>query len=114
MRLIHCFYEIAQQQTIEKLNDLKLTKFSIKKGLNQTNGAAKRIGDIPIKRNVHSGNGTFFYLGVARILDVCTAEIAAEMIMKKMEEFQITDTDIVSSTTDGASVMNKFQTCYKS
>lgn len=59
--------------------------------------------------NIHTSDGQFYNLGLARIFGSCNAEKTEEIIRKHLHEFNLSlDSDIVACTSDGAPVMVKF------
>lgn len=54
-------------------------------------------------------DGKFCNLGLSVIKDSCPAEVAIDIVKKKLEEFYLfVSKTVISSTTDGAAVMKKF------
>ena len=61
-----------------------------------------------ININVHTG-GDYFSLGLVRVTGSCPAETMIELFTKRLSEFGLDmKTDIIATTTDGASSMKKF------
>lgn len=85
------------------MNNLKSGKFSIT--LDEWSSMKNRRY---MNINIHSLSGRTFNLGVSRINGTSSAEIAAGMVLGKLQDFELRETDIAASTTDGASVMVKF------
>ena len=58
--------------------------------------------------NVHTG-GDYFSLGLVRVHGSCPAEKMVQLFTKRLSEFGLDlATDIIATTTDGASSMKKF------
>ena len=58
--------------------------------------------------NLHLPDGDFLRIGMVRVRGKCTAEVAKEVLEKKLGEYSIEmEKDVICHTTDGASVMTK-------
>ena len=58
--------------------------------------------------NVHAPDGDYWPIGMVRVRGKFTAEACAALLTKKLEDFGLdAKTDLVSGSTDGASVMKK-------
>jgi hypothetical protein len=59
--------------------------------------------------NVHYGDGNFYSLGMIHVKGSMPATRAIQMVKERLESFGLNlDHDIVSESTDGASIMKKF------
>lgn len=104
MKLIHEFYELAKSMVTEKIKSHTDIggKFSLT--LDEWTSLKNRRY---LNVNVHF-NKCYINLGLVRIIGSCTAEKSVELVNAKLWDFGISASDVVASTTDGASVMIKF------
>lgn len=104
MKLVHTFYDkSAKEKVKEEIKKLKQVKFSAT--LDEWTSLKNRRY---LNVNPHSSDGKFFNLGLIRIERNCPAETIEELMSAKLSEFELSLSDVVAATTDGAAVMIKF------
>lgn len=103
MNLMHKFFEQAKRETIKELNALKGNKLS--STLDEwTSFRNRRYLNV----NMHSEHGQCFNLGLIRIPGSCPAEEIERLFWIKVNEFELSEKDVIGCTSDGARVMIKF------
>jgi hypothetical protein len=104
MAHVLCFYEEAKRNTINRIKEIKAEdrKFSIT--LDEWTSLRNRRF---LNVNLHSDQNPI-NLGLIRIKNTCPSEEIERLTNEKLNEFNLTMSDIVGATTDGAAVMVKF------
>lgn len=102
MNHVYKYFESAKKEVIERIGELKAQKFSLT--LDEWTSIRNRRY---LNINIHS-NSTFFNLGLILISGKCPAEEIERLTEIKLNEFNLSMTDIVAATIDGAAVMVKF------
>ena len=93
-----------KQEVVHEISQLKLSNEAFSLTLDEwTSNKNRRYMNI----NVHRSNNKFWNLGLCRIRGSMSAERCVIVIKSKLKEFGISLANIVSLTTDGASVMKK-------
>lgn len=105
MKLVHQQFELAKFEVTQRLNAMKSNGDRFSLTLDEWTSRKNR-GYLNV--NVHFKDGDFVNLGLERIPGRCPAEVIKSLTEKKLADFCLKTNDIVSSTTDGASVMKKF------
>lgn len=104
MDLMHQYYEVARKETGEILRTMKQkgNRFSITMD-EWTSCHNRRYLNV----NVHANDGKMFNLGLIRIIMKGDADTLKELMIQKLNEFELRENDIIGATTDAASVMCK-------
>ena len=94
-----------------KIDDLKNKLHMLKAHGNKFSITVDEWTDISVKRylnvTLHSKDDTY-NLGLVQIHGSCTAETTQMLVKTKLMQFELDFSDIVASTHDGASVMQKY------
>lgn len=105
MKLLKKYYNDIKVKVTEKLTSMckerKMFGITLDEWTSRKNHRYMNI-------NLHGPSGDVINLGLIRIKGTCTAEIAVELVREKLQEFNITFSSIIGSSSDGAAVMVKF------
>ncbi|XP_052566412.1 uncharacterized protein LOC120430261 [Culex pipiens pallens] len=105
MKLIHDYYEIAKQQTVQQIQDKLAELHFLSITLDEWTSSGNRKY---LNVNVHFGDGAFFNLGLVRVKGSFPAEKILEAVDQHLECFAIRDRNVAAATSDAAKVMEKF------
>lgn len=104
MKLIHNYYDVARSSIVDDISRHKTKNGKFSATFDEWTSTKNRRY---LNVNIFYEN-KFVNLGLVRIPGSSPADVINNIVFTKLSEFEIDKTDIVSFTTDGASVMVKF------